>query len=90
MLVRRVGLSTRNQRPPIVDQERRGQRAGEREPNTDQHHGSEPRDEGLIYGVLDVRRRPRVHTLRCLGRPEVGLRRLQLAADLTSTSSGMS
>src|SRR5215212_6906608 len=54
--------------PPITNQKRRNQRAGEREPTTDQHHGAEPGDEGLIYGVLDLRRRPCVHALWRLGR----------------------
>jgi hypothetical protein len=82
ILVGRVGLSTRDLYPSIIDQERRSQGAGEREPNTDYHHGSEPGDEGLVYGTLDLRRRPRVHVLWWLGCPEIGLRRLHLAADL--------
>src|ERR671910_2056678 len=83
MLARWVGLFTRGPHSVIADQQCRGQRAGEREPYTDHHHRSEPGDEGLLYGALDLRGRPCVYTLRCLRSPEVGLRSLQLAANLT-------
>src|ERR687893_288499 len=82
MLARRVGLSTTNLLPPIFDQEHRGQGAYECEPNTDHHHGSDPGDKRLVYGTIDMRRRPRVHPLWCLRRPEIRLRRLHLAANL--------
>src|ERR671921_1646279 len=75
-------ISIRGSEPPITDQERRDQSAGERESGRDEHHGAEPGDEGLVYGTLDVRLRPCVHTLRGLRRPEMGLLRLHFAANL--------
>ena len=74
-------MSIRGPDPLITNQKRRDQSAGEREPGRGEHHGAEPGDEGLVYGALDLHRHPGVHALWCLRRPEVGLRRLQLAED---------
>jgi hypothetical protein len=75
-------VSTREFYRPITDEKRRDQGAGEREPGRDQHHCAEPGDEGLVYGALDVRLRPCLHTLRGLCRSEMGLCRLHLSANI--------
>src|ERR671912_2023619 len=74
-------ISSRGPDPPITDEKRRDQSAGEREPGRDEHHGAEPGDEGLVYGAFDARRRHRVYVLRRLRRPEVRLRHFQLGKD---------
>src|SRR5919107_4132002 len=75
-------ISTRRPDPPITDDERRDQSAGERESGRDQHNGAEPGDEGLVYGALDVPRRPCIHVLRCFRGPEMDLLPLHFAANL--------
>jgi hypothetical protein len=64
-------VPTRRPDPPITDEKRRDQSAGEREPGRDQHHCAERGDEGLVYGALDMRLRTCLNTLRDLRRPEI-------------------
>src|SRR5215207_2920094 len=75
-------ILARSPDPPVSDDKRRDQSAGERESGRDQHYYAEPGDEGLVYGALDVPRRRGLYALRGLRRPEMGLLRLHLAANL--------
>jgi signal transduction histidine kinase len=75
-------ISIRGGDPLVCDQQRRNQGAGKRESGRDKHHDAEPCHEGLLYGALDLHRRPWLHALRCLSRPQVRLSRFHLAVNL--------
>src|SRR5215208_4502686 len=44
-------ILARSPDPPVSDDKRRDQSAGERESGRDQHYYAEPGDEGLVYGA---------------------------------------